>query len=349
MTNTHISKGIAVTAAVLTALSMTSAVSSAASNVHPVANNVHHLDVSLASSYGGVWDNSFLDGLNAGESVALILGPTGIPTPTETYVETAYNTYLIPSGRFDGGLENVYSLTTPELNYDTANTLILDKNDIMDALLPLLRDGHDVTLFGYSQSTAAIGAALNELYDTYGEDVTGHVNFVMVGSSGSPFGILHNMYESLPSWAQELLVFLAPYLSLDKEVLTFGADSPSAYVTPDNFQGDVFTLTGYGAGGLFGGAHAPDGYASWSPTSFIDGSWLPQLFGMFSTHEMYMGVSADEVSAALSNADTGNMVNYIDFAAHDGPLTLLLNSAINVGWVPDSFEPVADFFSMLGI
>lgn len=329
-------KSIAASVAIaLTALSMTSSVASA-------ADNVSHLDVSL-SAYGGVWDNSFLDGLNPGESVALILGPTGIPTPTETYAETAYYTYLIPSGRFDGDLDHVYSLTTPELNSDTAGTLPLDQADIMAALVPLLRDGHDVTLFGYSQSTAAIGSSLNELYATYGDDVTGHVNFVMVGDSGSPFGILNNMYESLPTWAQEILVFIAPYVGLDQSVLTFGADSPSAYITPDNFQGDVFTLTG------FGGMSVPDGYTNWSPTSFADGSWIGQLFGLFTTHEMYMGVSPDDVTAALAGVDPGNTVNYIDLSPDEGMLTLLLNSAINVGWVPDSFDPLVDFFSMLGI
>jgi hypothetical protein len=310
--------------------------------VASASDNVSHLDVSL-SAYGGVWDNSNLDNLNSGENVALILGPTGIPTPTEAYAETAYYTYLLPSGRFDGDLDHVYSLTTPELNYDTAGTLPKDQADIMEALVPLLRDGHNVTLFGYSQSTAAIGSALNELYSTYGDDVTGHVNFVMVGDSGSPFGLLNNLYESLPTWAQEILVYIAPYVGLDQNVLTFGADSPSAYITPDNFQGDVFTLTG------FGGISAPDGFANWGPTSFADGSWLEQLFGIFSTHDMYMGVSPDDVTAALAGVDPGKTVNYIDFSSDEGMLTLLLNSAINVGWVPDSFDPLVDFFSTLGI
>lgn len=342
MTNTPILKGIAVTAATLTTLSMTSAVASA-------AENVQHLDVSL-SAYGGVWDNSNLGNLASGDSLALVLGPTGIPTPTESYVETAYNTYLIPSGRFDGGLENVYSLTTPELGENMDQTLILDKEDILAALIPLLQNGNDVTLFGYSQSTAAIGAALNELHDTYGEDVTGHVNFVMVGSSGSPYGLLNNLYESLPSFLREILAWIAPQFDLAGGVLNLGPDDPALYVTPNTFQGDVFTLTGFGAGGLFGGIHVPDGFAEWRTDSFaLNGSWLSQLFGIFTTHDMYMGVSSDEVTDALSRVEPGNNVNYIDFAANDGPLTLLLNSAINVGFVPDTFAPLADFFDMFGM
>jgi hypothetical protein len=291
----------------------------------------------------GVWDMGDLTTLAAGSDVALVLGPTGIPTPSESYIETVYNNYLIPTGLYNGDMTNVFSLTTPELSGNTAEVLPMEQADIMAALVPLLMNGHDVTLFGYSQSTAAINASLNELYDTYGEDVTGHVNFVMVGNSGSPFGMLNNLYESLPSWMQWLLYQTASMFSLDRGVLNFGENEPSLYITPDNFRGDVFTLGS--SSGMF-----PDGYATWGTNSLADGSWIGQFLGMFTTHEMYLGVSAEDVASSLAAHGGGDLVNYIDLNPTDGPLTLLAEAAMNVGWVPASIgEPLSDFFSTFGL
>lgn len=328
--------GVAATVAAVTTLSMSSAVASAADAVQP-------LDVSLTAT-GGVWNIGGLNDLPYGQSVALVLGSSGIPTPSETYVETAFNTYLAPSGLFDGDLSHVYALTTPELGYDTSGVLPRDQADIMAALVPLLQSGHEVTLFGYSQSAAAVNGALNELYDTYGDDVTGRVNFVLVGNGGSPDGIMNMIYASLPSWAQDILRSAAAQLSLDGGVLNFGEHEPSLYITPDHFHGSVFTLQG------FGGMSVPDGYASWSPTSFADGSWFLQLLGLFTSHELYMGVSANDIYAALEGIDPNDMVHHIDLSPSEGFLTLLTAAGTNVGWIPEALgDPLVDFFSGLGI
>lgn len=50
-----------------------------------------------------------------GSTNALILGPTGIPTPNADYISDALNLYLEPNG-YDGTTASTVALTTPETN-----------------------------------------------------------------------------------------------------------------------------------------------------------------------------------------------------------------------------------------
>lgn len=289
------------------------------------------VDQVLTGDVGGVW----ADGTNpSGTDVALVLGPTGIPTPSDSYLQSAYNLYLHPSGMYTGDESNVYALTTPELGGNTATGLAADEADITKALMPLLESGHHVTLFGYSQSTAAISEVLNQLTAEYGDTYANDVTFVLVGDSASPHGMLANMYDSLPSWAQQILLSNAQAWGMGGGVMDLGPDQPPATdITPDGpYHGDVFTL-------MSNGWHlpAPDGYAWWEPHSFANGSWFEQLIGMFSTHEEYLGVTPADVSQALGGVNSADAVNYLSLNPTESELELLTQAAADAGWVSSSF------------
>ena len=296
------------------------------------------LDSVLSGDVGGIWSNDLLAGLDPDRDVALVLGPTGIPQPTDQYLQAAYNLYLQPSGVYGGGVNDVYSLWTPEEGGSTVDGLAADAEYLKEALLPLLANGNHVTLFGYSQSTAAISMVLNELAAADPDnDYADQISFVLVGDSASPHGILANLYDSMPSWLQPILLQNAHAWGLDGAVMNLGPDNPDAVtITPDSpYDGAVYTLM---SGGPF---HPfPDGYAWWEPDSFSGMSWLSQLIGMFSTHLLYLGVTPEDVTDAMLQADVHGSVSYFDLDPDLNFLELLTRAGAAAGWLP---QPIAEF------
>ena len=317
-----------------------------AQNVAPAPSEPDYLltasetsvDQVLTGDVGGVWSAGTTP---SGPDVALVLGPTGIPAPSDEYLQSAYNLYLHPSGLYAGPESDVYALTTPELSGNTETGLAADEQDINTAVMPLLENGDHVTLFGYSQSTAAISEWLNGLHGQYGDQIS----FVLVGDSASPHGMLANMYDSLPSWMQTILLANAQAWGLGGGVMNLGPDQPPATdITPDGpYRGDVFTLSSGGSDNP-----DPDGFASWSPDSFANGSnlWWQEFIGLFSTHEEYLGVTPDDVAQALSQVDPGAAVNYLNLDPDQSMLELLTQAVADVGWLPQSF---ADALLAIGL
>lgn len=295
----------------------------------------------LTGDVGGVWSNNITPDT---QDVALVLGPTGIPQPSDEYLQSAYNLYLNPSGLYDGPSSSVYSLYTPELSGNTETGLEADEQYITAALMPLLNSGHIVTLFGYSQSSAAISDVLNQITAEYGNQYADQINFVMVGNSASPHGLLANLYDSLPSWAQQFVLQVAQSWGLGGGVMSLGEDNPSTLLTPDSpYHGDVFTLASGGSDNPYS-----DGFASWSPDSFANGSnlWFEQMMGMFSTHQEYMGVTPDDVTQALSQVDPSATVNYLDLDPGQSMIELLTQAAAGVGWISQDW---ADALLSIGL
>ncbi len=98
---------------------------------------------------------------------ALILGPTGIPTPNSAYIDGVVNGYLDPSG-YTGGIANAEALTTPEQFSNTS--YIQGEADVIEKLAELQQNG-DITatdpeyLFGYSQSSTILSTVDSHLND----------------------------------------------------------------------------------------------------------------------------------------------------------------------------------------
>lgn len=244
--------------------------------------------------------------------IALVMGPTGIPDPSDGYVSAAQQLYLEPLG-FTGAAEALY---TPENSGNTDVGLADDLTYLMAAVHAQLATGEvsaddPLWLFGYSQSTAAAALAAQQLHD---EGVPAdYLHFVLVGDSASAHGgLLNALLPSLPDWLRS---WVEPLLPL------FGLQNSMGLTTPDYYPTDVYTIS-------------TDGYANW-PGNITD--WpatLTALAGMFSSHLYYLGLNPDNIPSPADPTFTDGLANYytIDADGING-WEALLQAGVNVGFI----------------
>ena len=141
-------------------------------------------------------NNTFL----SSSTDALVLGPTGIPTPDAAYISDAENLYLNPLG-YDGTTATTLALTTPETvslssvpqgETDLINAVVADYNagDMDCNTAGMCSD--PLTIFTYSQSSAVAALAEPQLAaDKIPDDA---LRFVMLGAN--PTGVPDNLYPT---------------------------------------------------------------------------------------------------------------------------------------------------------
>jgi len=131
----------------------------------------------------------------------VILGPSGVPIPSESYVETVMGWYVLPNS--PDGANQPKVVFTPEGLYPITGVKSLPLNTSVDQGLTILSDtlkalpsGTTTTVFGYSQS-AIIGSLLEAGYvppnspyspPTIPEGLQDSINFVYVGNEMNPNG-----------------------------------------------------------------------------------------------------------------------------------------------------------------
>jgi hypothetical protein len=230
--------------------------------------------------------------LAAGE-VAFVMGGSGIPLPSDGYVNAADLLYLQPHG-FTGTAE---SLFTPQLSFPGNLSMVQGAQILADAIKQQLAgSGADadnpVYVFGYSQSSAMSSMTMEQLRH---EGVAAEdVHFVLVGNSANPNG---GLLQLLNFWGGDL---------------TFWNGMTLGHPTPDYFTTDVYTLE-------------YDGYADFPryPLNLL--ADLNAIVGMFSTHIGYFGLSADDIANAIQLETTGDsLTNYYIIPNESLPLTDLL-------------------------
>jgi hypothetical protein len=243
--------------------------------------------------------------------IALVMGPTGIPQPSASYVATVERLYLAPLG-FHGHAESLY---TPELGYNTDANLPTDVANLMAAINTQMATGHvsaqnPIWVFGYSQSAAAASQAMMQLH-AEGVPAT-DLHFVLVGDPASATGgILNTLLPSLGPLGDAIKPLL-PFVGLSQ---TMGLTTPNYYPT------DVYTLAG-------------DGYAAW-PTNFLSNPVgdITAVAGLFTTHEEYLGLSPGQIQAATPTYTDG-LAHYHTIDNNSSQLLpTLINAAVNVGWI----------------
>jgi hypothetical protein len=137
----------------------------------------------------------------SGSTNALILGPTGIPTPDAAYISDAENLYLDPNG-YDGTTATTIALTTPE-TYDFNTSVPQGETDLVNAVEADYNAGDmachasgvcsdPLTIFTYSQSSAIADLAEKQLASD--GIPTDALRFVDLGDD--PLGVPDNLYPT---------------------------------------------------------------------------------------------------------------------------------------------------------
>jgi PE-PPE domain-containing protein len=139
-------------------------------------------------------------GFLSGSTDALILGPTGIPTPDAAYISDAENLYLNPNG-YAGTTASTLALTTPETT--SVTSVSQGESILINAIVADYQAGDmgcnasgvcsdPLTIFTYSQSSAVAALAEEQLAaDRIPEDA---LRFVMLGAN--PTGVPDNLYPT---------------------------------------------------------------------------------------------------------------------------------------------------------
>ncbi|MBB3749688.1 hypothetical protein FHT44_002149 [Mycolicibacterium sp. BK634] len=131
----------------------------------------------------------------AAQNTALIMGPSGVPIPKPTYIQSVFNLYISPS--YPGSIP--FQLDTPEGLYPITGVKSLPLNvsvqqgiDILAAAIAeQVAAGNTATVFGYSQSAIISSLIMSQLpADT-------PVNFVLVGNEMNPNGGMLSRFPGL--------------------------------------------------------------------------------------------------------------------------------------------------------
>ncbi|OBI08979.1 PE family protein [Mycolicibacter heraklionensis] len=217
----------------------------------------------------------------AGSGIALIMGPSMIPTPSQRFAETVDELFLAPQG-FAGELE---VLTTPAEAYLLDLSLAKGAQDLTDRVLELIESGqadaeHPVTVFGYSQSAALTTLAMQQLSEA---DVpSSAVQFVLIGNSANPNGGMMVGFENMPEVVE----------LMGQSFVTLGRPTPS-----DLYPTSIYTLE-------------YDGYADFPryvSNIFAD---LNAVMGMAIQHLAYLGLTSEQIEdAVLLESDPDSLVN----------------------------------------
>ena len=140
---------------------------------------------------------------SAAATLPLVLGPSGVPIPTQKYVETVVKWYVTPNS--PDGVTPAQVVFTPEGLYPITGVKSLPLNTSVDQGMKILSDtlgllpgGTPTTVFGYSQS-AIIGSLLEMGYisptSPYKDpspaiptELWESISFVFVGNEMNPNG-----------------------------------------------------------------------------------------------------------------------------------------------------------------
>lgn len=252
------------------------------SAVPPQAPMTSNLAVLLSGVTGGSL---------SGSELALIMGPSMIPTPSLQYLETVNDLYLRPLG-FTGQPQG---LTIPNSPYQLDNSLAAGTQILVDKVQELVDSGqvdaeHPLTIFGYSQSAAMTTWAMRDLNEA--GVPSDYLRFVLIGDSVSPNGGALVSLEGLPD------IHLAD-------------DIPIGNPTPnDLYPTDIYTLE-------------YDGYADFPHYPYSILSTINALMGMVTQHLAYLGLTPEQIEqATLLDSSPDSMIN--TYMIHSEYLPLLI-------------------------
>jgi hypothetical protein len=253
-----------------------------------------------------------------GDGTALIMGPSGIPIPTQAYADAVDELYLQPRD-FTGTTQ---ILATPEGLYPITGVKSLELDPSVDqgrqildaAIQNQTADAANPTVvFGFSQSSTVASQTMQDLADHHvpGDDV----HFVLVGDPNAPNGGL-------------LERFNVPIDGHSPSVPSLGITFNGA--TPDDLYPTDIYSTEY------------DGFADFPRYPIDLLSDLNALLGILFEHTAYLGLTPDQIASAveLPTSTTDTLTDYYMVPADSLPLLAPLQLIPGIGQpLYDLYEP----------
>jgi hypothetical protein len=214
---------------------------------------------------------------------ALIMGASGVPTPSQSYVDAVENLYLVPNGY---GAYTPQVLTTPEqfypvtgVNSETPDVSVAQGVTILNsAINQQIAAGNHVTVFGYSQSAVVASQEMAQLSASSNPPSPSQLSFVLVGDEANPNGGIITRFE-VPG---------AP-LSLPSLGATFN-EAPTA--------GSIYPTAVY--------TQEYDGFADFPEYPIDVLSDLNAYVGVFTQHFGYADLTPQQISSAIPLSTTGD-------------------------------------------
>ncbi len=241
----------------------------------------------------------------AAADVALIMGPSGFPVPSPTYLNAANKLYV----QFLDAGATPLPLTTPEGLYPVTGISTLKLNNsvaqgvatLNNAILQQIASGNHVDVFGYSQSSTVSSLVMSQLA---AEHVPSNdVSFILVGDPSNPNGGFLERFVggSIPS---------------------FGVTPNLTRATPSNLYPTSIYTKEY------------DGFADFPqyPINFL--SDLNAYVGIAFDHTAYVNLTPQQISGATDLGTYGSTTYYM-IPTNNLPLLEPLR------WIPFG-NPLAD-------
>ncbi|MEZ0356804.1 PE-PPE domain-containing protein [Mycobacterium sp. SA01] len=250
----------------------------------------------------------------AAQNTAVIMGPSGVPIPKPSYIQSVFNLYIAPS--YPGSIP--FQLDTPEGLYPITGVKSLPLNVSVQQGIQILAAtiaeqvaaGNTATVFGYSQSAIISSLIMSQLPSNT------PVNFVLVGNEMNPNGGFLSRFPGLK----------LPSLGLD----FYGA-------TPEN----AFPLTNY--------TLEYDGFADFPryPLNFL--ADLNAGLGIVFVHTKYAQLTQAQVDAAIALPTTDPSQKYYIIPTENLPLLEPLRLLPVIGTpIADLLQPALKVIVNLG-
>jgi len=245
---------------------------------------------------------------------ALIVGASGIPTPSPSYVDAAQNLYLDPLGY---GSYTPQVVTTPEQLYPftgpnalTLNNSIPQGVTALDtSIRPQLAAGNKVVVFAYSQGAGVASQEAANLAASPNPPSPGQLSFVLIGDPSTPNGGILTRFQ-IPG---------APPLSLPSLGLTFSGAPTTNTPYPTAVYNEEYDAAG----------DSPQ-----YPLNIL--ADLNATVGFLTQHLGFLSLTPAQINSAVKLPTTGGNTSYYMIPAANLPLLAPVRLIPLVG------DPIAD-------
>lgn len=251
------------------------------------------LQTLLSAATPGLTGSGASGSAAAAQTVAEVMGSSGIPSPSPRYVQRAFDLFIrniapdaIPRSLFTP--EGLYPVVdVKSLTFDASvaqGVKILDS-----AVRAHLAAGDNVSIFGYSQSATIAATEMQKLAASINPPTPQQLSFTLVGDPGNPNGGLAARFPGIA-------------------IPSLGVTSPGA--TPDNlYPTRVYTIE-------------YDGVADFPRYPLNIVSTLNALAGMGYLHQNYLMLTPEQIDAAipLTNTAGPTMTQYYIITTRNLPL-----------------------------